>query len=139
MSARLFILLVHFIIAISASAIIFFCTNKYTLLTLFIIASLVFLQLYLFDGCVMGKLEGVIPVLNVAPNQIIRAAMGMSDTDITLETIEKFLVGATVYVALSKLLLVLLIENMYGSTVFVRVPDTLKRLTPFEKTLLSYF
>lgn len=68
---QIVIMLFHLIIVFVVGATVMISTNKYTLLILFILVLLVYLQSLVFDGCVASKLEGPIPFTRVQANDIV--------------------------------------------------------------------
>jgi hypothetical protein len=141
---QLIILILHIGIALTSAAVVLFCMNKYTLGILFVGALLVFLQLHVFDGCVMGKMEAPVPGLNMSPNEIGRAALGISESDLSVRVIEQLLVGGAVYASALKLVGVLIFEYAYGRTFYQQVcfnlnPENADTLTTFERFLMAVF
>jgi len=144
MILQLIILILHIGIALTSAFVVLFCMNKYTLAVLFVGALLVFLQLHYFDGCIMGKLEAPIPWVNMSPNEIGRAALGISESDLSVRVIEQLLVGGAVYAAAFKLVGVLIFEYVYGRTFYQQVcfnlnPENADTLSTFEGFLMAVF
>jgi hypothetical protein len=144
MLLQIIILVLHIGIALTSMLIVLFCMNKYTLAVLFVGALLVFFQLHYFDGCVMGKLEAPVPGLNMSPNEIGRAALGISESDLSVRVIEQLLVGGAVYATALKLVGVLVFEYLYGRTFYQQVcfnlnPENADTLTALERFLMAVF
>jgi len=141
---RLIILILHIGIALTTAVVVLFCMNKYTLAVLIVGALLVFFQLHYFDGCVMSKLEAPVPGLDMSPNEIVRAALGISESDLSVRVIEQLLVGAVVYTSALKLIGVLIFEYVYGRTFYQQVcfnlnPENADTLTTFDRFLMAVF
>jgi len=144
MILQLIILVLHIGIALTSAFVVMFCMNKYTLAILFVGALLVFFQLHFFDGCVMSKLEAPVPGVNMSPNEIGRAALGISESDLSVRVIEQLLVGALVYTSALKLIGVLIFEYVYCRTFYQQVcfnlnPENADTLTTFERFLMAVF
>ena len=144
MILQLIILILHIGIALTSAFVVLFCMNKYTLAVLFVGALLVFLQLHYFDGCIMGKLEAPVPGLDMSPNEIGRAALGISESDLSVRVIEQLLVGGAVYATAFKLVGVLVFEYVYGRTFYQQVcfnlnPENADTLSTFEQFLMAVF
>lgn len=141
---QLIILVLHIGIALTSACIVAFCMNKYTLAILLVGSLLVYFQLHLFQGCIMGKLEAPIPGVNMSPNEIGRAALGISESDLSVRVIEQILVGGAVYATALKLVGVLVFEEIYGRTFYQQVcfnlnPENADTLNVFERFLMAVF
>jgi len=132
-------MLFHLIIVFVVGATVMISTNKYTLLILFILVLLVYLQSLVFDGCVASKLEGPIPFTRVQANDIVLSFFGLTTKDIVLKNLEKILIGFTVFFIGVKLGCVLIFEHIFKNTFYNQMCIFLSSKKSWQEKLVSCY
>lgn len=133
------IMIFHIIIVFIVGTTIMISTNKYTLLILFILVLLVYLQALAFDGCVASKIEGTVPFTDVKANDIVLSFFGLTTKDIVLKNLEKVLIGFTLFFIGVKLGCVLIFEHIFKNTFYNQMCIFLSSKKSWQEKLISCY
>ena len=134
-----FIQLIHLIIVSIVALTVMISTNKYTLIALFIGVAIMFVQALTLNGCVLTKIEGNLPFTDYKPNDLVRAFFGLKKDDISLESLEKILIGFTLMFLGFKIGFLLMFEHIYKNTYYQQVCIFLSsRKSWFERLLADF-
>ena len=124
------IMFLHVIVVFYVGITVMISTNKYSLLILFILVSLVYLQAIVLDGCVASKLEGHIPFTNLNANDIVLAFFGLKSEDISLPNLEKILI---------KLGAILAFEYVFNKSVYNQMCIFLHSRKNWYEKMIAYY
>ena len=113
---NLLIQLLHLLIVTTLGTIMSISTNKYTLIVTLVGIGLVFLMALYFDGCIMSRYEGFFPFTNKEPNELIRSMFGLTDKDVSLNSLEKILIGLAFIFLAFKIICIIAFENIFSNT-----------------------
>jgi len=111
---HILIMIVHAIVICTVGFIMFFSTNIY--LNGLLVASLLLtlLQTFYFDGCLLAKHEGLLPIVNMNLTEVIQKCLRVENT--TTKDLEKIFVGLTLFGALCKFGILLSIKYLYNKS-----------------------
>jgi hypothetical protein len=133
------VMLLHIIVVFYVGLTVMISTNKYSLLILFILISLVYLQAIMLDGCVASKLEGPIPFTNLQANDLVLAFFGLKPEDISLPNLEKILIGFTLFFVGIKLGSILAFEYVFDKSVYNQMCIFLHSRKNWYEKMLAYY
>lgn len=136
---QIVIMLFHITIVFVVSTTTMISTNKYILFILFILVLLVYLQSLIFDGCIVSKLEGPVPFINVKMNDIVLSFFGLTTKDIVLKNLEKILIGFTLFFIGVKLSCVLIFEHIFKNTFYNQMCIFLSSKKSWQEKLVSCY
>ena len=133
------VMFLHVIVVFYVGITVMISTNKYSLLILFILVSLVYLQAIVLDGCVASKLEGHIPFTNLNANYIVLAFFGLKSEDISLPNLEKILIGFTLFFIGIKLGAILAFEYVFNKSVYNQMCIFLHSRKNWYEKMIAYY
>ena len=99
------VLILHLIIILSISGVLLFSNDIYQVGFFAVLNLIVFIQVVVFDGCVLSKMEEKFPIINLSPTEVVKKVFFLENSDIRLQTIEKILVSLTLAAILGKFLI----------------------------------
>jgi len=107
------VIFLHAVVIGCASIPLLFSENLKVLGFLCILVLIVFIQVVVYDGCIMSKYERVTTdKYEIVPSEIIKKVLCLGDT-VDLADLQKLLVGGTLAVYLAKIGLILFIEVVF--------------------------
>lgn len=107
---KFFFLLLHLVMVTISGATLLFSDNLFVIGVMMVIVGFVWTACFHFDGCVVSKVEGVLPIVGVTPTQLVKAGFLLNE-QVPLKEIEKILLGLTFVGFVAKFGVLLAIET----------------------------
>lgn len=128
-------LLIHLAMVIISGATLLFSDNLVVIGVMMVIVGIVWAACFYFDGCILSKVEGVLPIVGLTPTQLVKEGF-LLDGQVPLKEIEKILLGVT-FVAFVAKFGVLLTVELTEKKSFARVVEKLGKSRGIGKQLHS--
>jgi len=107
------VIFLHIIVIGCSLVPLLFTENLKVLGFLFFLVLLVFIQILVYDGCIMSKYERVTgDKYEFVPIEIIKKLLCINE-NIYLADLQKILVGFTLMIYLIKIVIILFVENIF--------------------------
>ena len=100
-ASKVFFLLLHIAMVIVSGGTLLFSDNLYVIGVMTVIVGMVFAGCLFFDGCIVSRVEGPLPILDVTPTELVKKSLWLGDS-LRLQDIEKLLLGLTLIAFASK-------------------------------------
>jgi len=107
-------MIVHAIVICIVGFIMFFSNNIYLNAILITGLIITLLQTFYFDGCLLAKYEGLLPIVNMNLTEVIQKCLQVENT--TTKDLEKIFVGLTLCAALGKFGVLLSIKYLFNKS-----------------------
>jgi len=133
--SELLYLALHVSMVLISGATLLFSDNLVVTGAMMVIVGLVLAACFYFDGCILSKVEGVLPIIGVTPTQLVKDGL-LLDGQVPLKEIEKILIGVT-FVAFVAKFGVLLAVEFTEQQPFAKVVSRLGKSRGFGKQLHS--
>jgi hypothetical protein len=105
---------IHILMVTVVCGLVILSSNKETLFLLFIAVGLIYALCLRNEGCLLTEIESDIPFIEAKGTNVVMAALGLAPGEISLPTLEKILIGSTLFFVGFKLLLVWSVESYTG-------------------------
>jgi len=132
-ASKMFFLLLHLAMIITSGATLLFSDNLVVIGVMMVIVGFVWSACFYFDGCIVSKVEGVLPIVGVKPTQLVKDGLSLN-RQVPLKEIEKILLGVTFVAFVSKFCILLAIETSEQQP-FATVVARLRKSKGFGKHL----
>ena len=109
-ASKLFFLVVHLVMITISGATLLFSDNLLVIGVMMVVVGFVWSACFYFDGCIVSKVEGVLPIFGVTPTQLVKNGF-LLNHQVPLKEIEKILLGVTFVGFVAKFCVLLAIET----------------------------
>ena len=118
---------------IVSGATLLFSDNLVVTGSMMVIVGVVLAACFYFDGCILSKVEGVLPIVGVTPTQLVKDGL-LLEGKVPLKEIEKILIGVTFVAFVAKFGVLLAVEYTEKQS-FTQVVSRLGKSRGFGKQL----
>ena len=134
-ASKIVFLLIHLGMVVVSGVTLLFSDNLYVIAIMTTIVAIVFAGCLYFDGCIVSKVEGPLPILGVTPTELVKQSLWLGDS-LRLQDIEKLLLGLTLIAFVAKFVVLYFVETTERRP-FATVIARLGRTKGFGKQLHS--
>lgn len=134
-ASKILFLLLHLGMVVVSGVTLLFSDNLYVIAVMTTIVAIVFVGCLYFDGCIVSKVEGPLPILGVTPTELVKQSLWLGDS-LRLQDIEKLLLGLTLIAFVAKFVVLYFVETTERRP-FATVIARLGRTKGFGKQLHS--
>jgi hypothetical protein len=130
---KIFFLIFHLIEVLISGMLLLISTNLYVIGGMALILLLVFGLCIYFDGCIVSKFEGNLPIIGITPTHLLKLLLFL-DNDMQLKELEKIFLGFTFAAYVGKFSILLLVKLLTNESLPVFI-DNLKNKEGISKLI----